>query len=256
MTQPVPDSTRLRACWSRGEAAFGAWSVSADPLVAELVAATDTDVVCVDAQHGWADVATLPPLLESMRTLGRVPLVRVRWNDPGQIMRALDAGAAGVIVPMINDAEEASAAAQACRFPPQGIRSWGPLWSARPIATPTQADAEVMCVVMIETADAIANLRDILATPGVDAVYIGPNDLALSCGLGRETYRSSDAVDELLTSVVGAAKDAGKPVGLHCSDVAMARDWQARGADWLTILTDVDVLAAGLTAAVEAARAR
>ncbi|MCE1174457.1 MAG: aldolase/citrate lyase family protein [Propionibacteriales bacterium] len=255
MNQPVPDSARLRACWSRGDAALGAWSVSADPLVAELVAATATDVVCVDAQHGFVDVATLPPVLESMRAVGRVPLVRVRWNDPGQIMRALDAGASGVIVPMINDAEEALAAARACRFPPHGIRSWGPLWSARPIAAPAQADDEVMCVVMIETVDAIANLRDIIATPGVDALYIGPNDLALSCGLGRQTYRTSAAVDELLASVVGAANDAGKPVGLHCSDVEMAREWRDRGVDWLTILTDVDILSTGLTAAVSAARA-
>lgn len=254
MTQPAPDSTRLRTCWSHGDPAFGAWSVCADPLVAELVAASQTDVVCVDAQHGYADVATLPPVLESMRTVGRIPLVRVRWNDPGQIMRALDAGASGVVVPMVNNAAEAAAAAQACRFPPTGIRSWGPLWSARPIAAPEQADAEVMCVVMIETADAVANLEEIIATPGVDALYIGPNDLALSCGLGRQTYRNSTAVDELLTSVVETAKVAGMPVGLHCSDVEMAREWAARGVDWLTILTDVDVLAAGLRSASDAAR--
>ncbi len=256
MNQPVPDSTRLRARWQGGQAAIGAWSVSADPLVAELVAATEADIVCVDAQHGYCDTATLPSLLASMRVAGRVPLVRVRWNDPGQIMRALDAGASGVIVPMVNTAAEALAAAQACRFPPNGTRSWGPLWSARPILTPEQADAEVLCVVMIETAEAVANLDAILATPGVDAIYIGPNDLALSCGFGRQTYRNSAAVNDLLTAVLNAAKAAGMPVGMHCSDVAMAHHWSDRGANWLTALTDVDVLASGLRAAVEAAHQR
>ncbi|MBA3021875.1 aldolase/citrate lyase family protein [Propionicimonas sp.] len=256
MNQPVPDSTRLRARWRDGEAAIGAWSVSADPLVAELVAATEADVVCVDAQHGYSDTATLPGLLASMRVVGRVPLVRVRWNEPGQIMRALDAGACGVVVPMVNNGAEALAAAQACRFPPNGIRSWGPLWSARPILPPEQADAETMCVVMIETAQAVANLAEILATPGVDAVYIGPNDLALSSGFGRQTYRNSEAVDDLLTSVLTAAKAAGMPVGMHCSDAAMAHHWRDRGASWLTALTDMDVLASGLQTAVEAAQQR
>jgi 4-hydroxy-2-oxoheptanedioate aldolase len=254
MNQPLPDSSRLRACWQDGRAAFGGWSVSADPLTAELVAASDADVICVDAQHGYADTATLPRLLESMYAVGRVPVVRVRWNDPGQIMRALDAGASGVVVPMVNTAAEARLAAQSCRFPPTGVRSWGPLWSARPIPAPAEADAAVVCVVMIETAQAVANLTEILATPGLDAIYIGPNDLALSCGFGRATYRSNPDVDALLTSVLAAAKAAGVPVGLHCSDVAMAREWRDRGASWLTTFTDVDVLASGLAATMDAAR--
>lgn len=254
MNQILPDSARLRDCWEHGRAAFGAWSICADPLIAELVAATDVEVVCVDAQHGYADTATLPRLLESMYAVGRAPLVRVRWNDPGQIMRALDAGASGVIVPMLNTAAEALAAARACRFPPNGVRSWGPLWSARPVPTPPEADAAVLCVVMIETAQAVENLAEILATPGIDAIYIGPNDLALSCGFGRATYRSNPEVDALLTSVLTAGTQAGVPVGLHCSDVAMAHEWRDRGANWLTPLTDVDVLARGLAATMEAIR--
>lgn len=254
MTTIIPDSTRLRQCRQAGHAAIGGWSVSADPLVAELIAAADLDVVCVDAQHGYADTATLPPVLSAMRVVGRMPLVRVRWNDPGQIMRALDAGAGGVVVPMIDTAEDALAAAQACRFPPHGIRSWGPLWSARPILQPTQADQQAMCVLMIETAAAVANLDAIMATPGVDALYIGPNDLALSCGFGRATYRDDPAVAELLTSIIDRAHAVDLPVGLHCSDVAMAAEWRDRGADWLTALTDVDILASGLATAVGALR--
>jgi len=252
MTPYVTDASRMRARWASGEAAIGAWSVSADPLVAELVAASDVDVVCIDAQHGYVD--TLPALLQSMRAVGRVPLARVRWNEPGQIMRALDAGACGVIVPMVNTADDAKAAAQACRFPPEGIRSWGPLWTSRPTQDPAEANAQVLCVVMVETAQAVANLPAILSTPGVDAIYIGPNDLALSCGHGRNTYRSSRDVDELLTSVLAAARAAGVPVGVHCSDTDMASEWRQRGASWLTAMTDMDVLAAGLRATTSAVR--
>jgi 4-hydroxy-2-oxoheptanedioate aldolase len=250
----MTDSSRLRGLWQSNEAAIGGWSVSADPLVAELVGAADLDVVCVDAQHGFVATSTLPALLEAMLAVGRVPLVRSRWNDPAQIMRALDAGASGVIVPMINDADEALAAAKACRFPPEGIRSWGPLWSARPILQPAAADEQSMCVVMIETADAVRHLDGILATPGVDALYIGPNDLALSCGFGRATYRTDPGVADLLGSILARAHAAGIPVGVHCSDVAMAAEWRERGADWLTALTDMDVLAQGLAATVGSLR--
>ncbi len=252
MNEYMTDACRMRTRWAAGEAAIGAWSVSADPLVAELVAASDVDVVCIDGQHGYVD--SLPALLQSMRAVGRIPLARVRWNDPGQIMRALDAGACGVIVPMIDTADDARAAAQACRFPPDGIRSWGPLWPARPIQEPAEANAQVLCAVMVETAQAVANLPAILSTPGVDAIYIGPNDLALSCGHGRDTFRSSRAVDELLTSVLADARAADVPVGVHCSDTDMASEWRERGANWLTALTDMDVLAAGLRATTSAMR--
>jgi 2,4-dihydroxyhept-2-ene-1,7-dioic acid aldolase len=242
----MTDARRLRECWAAGATAIGGWSVSADPLVAEVIGAADLDVVCVDAQHGWVDTATLPGLLQAMRAVGRTPLVRPRWNDPGQIMRVLDAGASGVVVPMIDDAAQAAAAASACRFPPEGIRSWGPLWSARGVQSPTQANEAILCVLMVETAGAVANLEQILATPGLDAIYVGPNDLALSCGLGRQTYRTSSEVASLLDRIVVAAHQVGIPVGMHCSDAAMAADWRDRGVDWVTALTDLDVLSSGV----------
>ncbi|WP_159810685.1 HpcH/HpaI aldolase family protein [Cellulomonas citrea] len=254
MTGPRTDTARLREVWAAGGSAVGVWSVLADPVAAEIVGAVDADVVCVDAQHGLSDVATLPTVLQAFAVVGRVPLVRVRWNEPGQIMRALDAGAAGVVVPMVSSAEDAWAAAQACRFPPVGIRSWGPLWGARPVAAPADQDAGVLCVVMVETAGAVANLEEILAVPGVDAIYVGPNDLALSCGYGRATYRTSTQVDELLDHVVQTARAAGVPVGLHCSDLEMAAHWRDRGVSWMTAVTDADLLAAGLRTAVDSLR--
>lgn len=252
---PVDDAARLRACWRRGATAVGLWSVLTDPMVAELVGASDADVVVVDAQHGHADAAWLPVALQGWRSVGRVPVARARWNDPGEIMRVLDAGASGVIVPMVSTAQDAVEAARACRYPPRGIRSWGPLWAARGVPDPTAQDEAVLCVVMIETAEAVANLEEILAVPGVDAVYIGPNDLALSCGYGRASYRTSVAVDELLRRVVATCRERGVPVGLHCSDVEMARTWRDRGVSWVTSGTDADLLAAATRATVTAMRA-
>jgi 4-hydroxy-2-oxoheptanedioate aldolase len=246
------DAERLRTCWTAGRTAIGLWSVLADPVALEIVGAADADVVCVDAQHGLTDVATLPSVLAGLRVVGRVPMVRVRWNEPGQIMRALDAGAAGVVVPMVSTAADAQAAVAACRFPPRGVRSWGPLWGARPVPDPQAQDQAVLCAVMVETADAVANLDQILAVPGLDAVYIGPNDLALSCGLGRATYRTSPEVDALLRRVVEAARAAGVPVGLHCSDVGMAAHWRELGVSWVTAATDADLLGAGLRAELAA----
>src|SRR4051812_40983039 len=122
-------SARLRELWSRDLPAFGLWSSSRDTVVAELVAGAPHDYVCVDLQHGSATFGELPGMLQAMRAAGRAPMVRVPWNEPVGIMRALDTGAIGVIVPMVDNAEEAAAAAAACRFPPTGGRSWGPMWA-------------------------------------------------------------------------------------------------------------------------------
>ena len=121
-------SERIRAAWGGGGAAYGMWSSIPDLSVAELVAGLPYDYVIVDLQHGVATLGDLPVLAQVMRGAGTAPLVRVPANDPTHIMRALDCGAAGVVVPLIGSAEEARAAADPCRFPPAGTRSWGPMW--------------------------------------------------------------------------------------------------------------------------------
>lgn len=237
------DAARLRARWQADEPAFGVWSSLADPVVAEVLAAGDADYVCVDTQHGHVGAGELARTLQAFRAGGRSPLVRVPWNEPAALFRALDAGASGVVVPMVDDADAARAAVEAVRYPPTGRRSWGPMWGdSRPVPTPAEQDAEALCLVMVETAAAVDQLSQILATPGIDAVYIGPNDLALSCGLGRATYRDSADVLDLLCHVVATCREHGVPVGLHCSDAQMAGDWAARGAAMLTTVTDTSAL--------------
>jgi len=243
------DGAHLREVWRRGATAYGVWSVLADAAVGELVAASAFDYVCVDLQHGLASPADLPGLLTGMRAAGRAPLVRPAWNEPAQLMRALDLGACGVVVPMVESADDARRAVAACRYPPAGARSWGPPWgdvradAGRP---PAEQDADALCLVMVETRSAVDALDEILAVPGLDGVYVGPNDLALSCGHGRAGYRDSAAVDALLTDVVDRCRGAGLVVGLHCADPAMGVEWAGRGVGMVTVAQDGTLLRTAL----------
>lgn len=239
-------SRHLRALWGADSPAYGVWSNTADPVVNELLGSIGFDYVCVDLQHGFATAVDLPGVLGGLRQGGAAPLVRVPWNEPAAIMRALDLGAAGVIVPMVNSAADAERAVAACRYAPLGERSWGPTWAdTRPQAawTPGGANEDVLCVVMVETRRALDSLDEILAVPGVDAVYIGPYDLALSCGFGQRTYREDPAVDALLASIVDACRQAGVVSGLHCTNSPeMAVEWAGRGVRMLTAVTDLTLL--------------
>jgi 4-hydroxy-2-oxoheptanedioate aldolase len=228
-------------------------------VVAELLAASDFDYVCVDLQHGLATPGELPAMLQAMRAAGRAPLVRPAWNDPVHVMRALDTGAAGVVVPMVNSAEDAARAVAASRFPPTGIRSWGPMWGdvrADGALPPAEQDTAVLCLVMVETQAAVDALDEIVAVPGIDGVYIGPNDLALSTGHGRGTYRDTPEVDALIQRIIGTCRAAGIAAGLHCSDVEMARHWALHGATMLTAATDSGLLKSAADAAVRVLHGR
>jgi 4-hydroxy-2-oxoheptanedioate aldolase len=245
-------SGRLRELWRHDLPAFGLWSSLPDPTVAELVASTSFDYVCVDLQHGVTSDTALPVLLQAMRAAGRAPAVRVPWNEPASVMRALDTGASAVLVPMVDSADDARRAASACRFPPTGSRSWGPMWSdvrADGALPPAAQDAATTCLVMVETQAGVDALEEIVRVPGVDGVYIGPNDLALGCGHGRATYRDSSDVDALIQHIVDTCRAAGIVAGLHCSDVEMARHWAGRGARMLTAAQDTALLRAAADAA-------
>lgn len=242
-------SAHLRDLWSRDLPAFGVWSVLPDPTVAELLAASAFDYVCLDLQHGVATFSELPEMVRAMRAAGKAPVVRVPWNEPVDIMRAIDTGASAVLVPMVNSAEEAARAASACRFPPTGTRSWGPMWGdlrADGALPPAAQDEAAICLVMVETQAGVEALEEIVRTPGVDGVYVGPNDLALGCGYGRATYRDSSEVDALIQRVVDTCRGAGVVAGLHCSDAEMAVHWAGRGVRLLTAGQETSLLRAAL----------
>lgn len=235
----------MRASRASGEPVYAAWSVLADPLVAEVVASAGVDAVVVDLQHGHAGWDALPGLVRAIRSGGAEPMVRLQWNRPELVMRALDAGVDTVIVPMVESAEQAEAAARASRYPPHGARSWGRLvlpGDADAPRTAEQVNARVRCLVMIETRAGVAALASILAVDGVDGVFVGPHDLALTFGYGGRSYRDCPQADALIGDIVARCVAAGRLAGLYCSDAAMAADWAARGVGLLTVGVDLPLL--------------
>jgi len=176
---------RIKQLWREGKPAVGGFLSIPHCLAAEMMAHTGLDWLCVDMQHGCIDYSDAVPMLTAISTTAVTPLVRVPWNEPSMIMKVLDAGAYGVIVPMVSNRAEAERAVAACRYPPKGIRSNGPNRAVLYAGADYQknADNEVLCIAMIETAEGIEKMDEIISTPGLDAVYIGPTDLALALGL-------------------------------------------------------------------------
>ena len=208
---------RLDQCWKEDRPAFGLWGSIPSPLTAELAAAAGVDYVCVDLQHGGADEERMVAMFTAIEARGAVPLARVLYNEPWQINRVLDLGAAGVIVPLVGSAEDARRAVSGCRYPPHGVRSYGPLRAALTVgsADPERLAAGALCFVMVETRQGLENVEDIAATKGVDGIYIGPSDLSL--GLGREPGHGGDVLEQAITRVREACARAGIVAGMHCN---------------------------------------
>jgi 4-hydroxy-2-oxoheptanedioate aldolase len=203
----VPVSLRERLD-AGGTAAIGLWASIPSALTAEAAALAGPDYLVADQQHGALDPATLMAMLTAIAGAGVPPLVRVARNEPFAIGQALDLGATGVIVPMVESGEEAARAVAACRYAPEGIRSFGALRAG--------ADEPPLCLVMIETRRGLENAAEIAATPGLDGVYIGPSDLALSLGLQPTIRLEHPPVLEALAVVHAACADAGVIAGVHC----------------------------------------
>ncbi len=202
----VPVSLRERL--EAGGPAIGLWASIPSALTAEAAALAGPDYVVADQQHGALDPTTLMAMLQAIAAAGSAPLVRVARNEPFAIGQALDLGAQGVIVPMVESGEEAARAVAACRYAPEGIRSFGALRAG--------AGERPLCLVMIETRAGLERAAEIAATPGLDGVYVGPSDLALSLGLQPTLRLEHPPVLEALAVVHAACADAGVIAGIHC----------------------------------------
>lgn len=224
----------------------GYWIVSDSAAVAERIGRLGYDYVCLDMQHGLIDYATVLRGLTALDASGCAGVVRVPADDAAVIGKVLDAGARGVIVPLVDTAAQAAAAAAACRYPPHGRRSYGPTRSGLRIGPDIRsADAQVACIVMIETAAGLANAEAICRAPGVDAVYVGPNDLALSLGARSPADRDRlPGFEPALTAIRAAARGAGIAVGIHCDDGAEAAKALAAGFTFASVSCDLEHLAA------------
>lgn len=257
----MKDAAYLRKLWGKGQAAVGSWSSIADPMVAEEIARAGWDFCLADFQHGFFGPADGPGVIQGYAAGGVAPIVRTAWKHPDGIMRALDLGACGVLVPMIDSAAEARAAVAAAKFPteqyPDGIRSWGPpLWDVRPeVARKVdEANAASLVLVMIETRGAFAELEEIAAIEGVDGLYIGPNDLALTHGLGQTTYAESAELESMMMRIIEVADAVGKIAGMYCGSDEVAVEWLSRGVKLVNPWVDTAALAMSMRASLTAVR--
>ena len=191
MADIVRENT-IRTIWKQGGAVINGWLGIPSSVAAENMAQAGWDGLTVDMQHGLVDYQTAVTMLQAISTTGTAPMARVAWLEPGIIMKLLDAGAWGIVCPMINTREECETFVGACRYPPRGYRSFGPVratWYCGPDYYKNIND-NVITMAMIETKQAVDNLDDILSVPGLDSIYIGPNDLAISLRL--RTVRRAD----------------------------------------------------------------
>ncbi len=251
MANPNP----LKEAWAERRTAFGLWMTVPGSFGAELISGAGVDYVCVDQQHGVIDFDSMVPMFQAIGAAGAAPITRVVQNDPGQIMKSLDAGALGIIVPLVNDATEAARAVAACRYPPHGIRSYGPVRAAGVIGSrePKDLDSGVLCIVMVETREALERVDEIAATPGLDGIYIGPSDLALSLGLRPTLDVTEDAHVEAVRRIREACHRHDVAAGIQSASGESARGHAEAGFDMVTVATDAALLSAAARREVSAA---
>lgn len=249
----------IRRLWAEGKPVLNGWLSIGNSFTTEIMAAQGYDSLTIDQQHGFLGHDALAPMMQAMRASPVTPMVRVPWLAPGDIMKALDSGALGIICPMINNRAEAEQFVSCMRYPPHGQRSMGPTRAvfAHGADYGTWADREVIALAMIETADGMKNLRDIASTPGLDGVYIGPADLTL--GLTGRKYpvgfdREEPEMVEAIKEVLARSHEAGIKACLHCGTSAYAAQAIGWGFDLVTLLNDVRLLAGAAKAGIDQAR--
>lgn len=236
-----------------GKPAVGVWLSIPSLVSAEALATIGWDWLTLDVEHGCMDYETQQAMFLAIASQGCVPLARIPDNDPVIIKRTLDAGAMGVVVPMVCSAEEAQIAVEACKYPLEGIRSagggrwryaYGPDWQQR-------ANDETLCIVMIEHHSAVERVEEILSVPGVDGCFIGPNDLSWSMGLKG---RRDDAHAQALLRVRDAGRKVGTPVGLHCTSSGEVVERIEQGFQFLACQNDMALLTGCAAAALKEIR--
>lgn len=247
---------RLRAIWRAGGCALNGWLHIPASFATEVMAHQGWDSLTIDMQHGAIDYGAALGMLQAISTTETVPLARVPWNEPGIIMKMLDAGCYGIICPMVNTRAECEAFVSACRYPPAGSRSYGPVRAALYAGDgyAAAANATVVTMAMIETREAVERITDIVTTPGLDAIYIGPSDLGQSLGFGPTVDPTEPAVLAAIDAVLAAAQAHGVVVGMHTASPAYAGSLAAKGMQFVTVGSDARLMAAAASGAVAAFR--
>jgi 4-hydroxy-2-oxoheptanedioate aldolase len=250
-------ANKLKQLWEGGKPAVNGWLAIPSGFSAEVMAQAGWDSVTVDLQHGVQDYQSMVACFQAMQSHPVLPMVRVPWSEPGIVGKVLDAGAYGVICPMVNTADEARAFVSYCRYPPAGKRSNGPIRAGiYGVGTTYQSTAnqEVLCLPMVETQEAVDNLDAILDVPGIDAVYIGPSDLGFSMGLPPVLDREEQVIMDIYGRILEGTRRRGLGACVHCGSPAYAARMIAMGFNLVTISNDSGLMLNAARAAVQAAR--
>jgi 4-hydroxy-2-oxoheptanedioate aldolase len=239
---------KIKQMWREGRWATLGWLSVSHGFTAEVMARQGFDALVVDMQHGTTDMSDVWPMLQAISQTDTVPVVRVPWNDPATIMKALDLGAYAIIVPLVNTAEDAAKAVAACRYPPVGMRSSGPVRAVHYGGSDylAKANDEIIVMAMVETKEGLANLDAICATPGLDAVYIGPSDLAFALGMNPRPDNADPVHMATCDKIRDAAHKHGIKAVMHCASAAFAAGAVKRGFDMVMLTSDLASMIAGV----------
>ncbi len=250
-------ANNVKKRWAEGKAVVNGWLAIPSGFSAEVMAQCGFDSVTVDLQHGVQDYLSMVACFQAMQAHPVTPMVRVPWNEPGIIGKVLDGGAYGVICPMVNTKKEAEAFVAACKYPPLGTRSNGPIRAAMyGEATNYQkvANDETLCIPMIETRSAVKNLEAILDVEGIAGVYIGPSDLGFSYGLVPKLDREEPEILKIYDKVLKECGKRGIFAGIHTGGAAYAARAIGMGFRLVTLSNDSGLLATAAKAAVAETR--
>ena len=247
----------VKTLWDEDLAATAGWLHLGHSFAAELMSAQGFDAVVVDHQHAPYGMDTALELIGAISRSESAPMVRVAWNDPPEIMKFLDAGALGVICPMVGTAQQALDFVGACRYPPLGYRSYGPTRAALIYGADygSSANSAVLTMAMIETAEGLANLDAILETPHLDGIFVGPSDLNQSLGNGAKLDSLEPEFLAILEQIAVKTRAVGKQAGIFCGSAEYAVQMQQLGYRFLVLSSDSRMLAAAARAALETFKA-
>ena len=245
---------KLKQMFKEGKPIINGWLQIPSSFSAEVMAHQGWDSCTIDMQHGVVDYPNALNMLQAISTTNAIPLARVNWNEPGQIMKILDAGCYGIICPMVSNRKEAENFVHACQYPPKGYRSFGPIrasiYGGEDYAK--HANQEILKLAMIETKEALEKLDEILDTPNLDGVYIGPADLSLAVGEepGFDKPENTKAYKEILR-ILEAAKERNLIAGIHNGSVEYAQKMISKGFNLVTVGADQRFMSSGAKAAIE-----
>ncbi|MCP3734018.1 aldolase/citrate lyase family protein [Sphingomonas sp. RP10(2022)] len=240
-----------------GRACYNGWSLIPSPICIEGYAQLGWDSLTIDMQHGWWDYATATSAFMAMQAYGVTPMVRVPWNEPGVLGKVLDAGAQGIICPMVNTVADAQALVRGALYPPIGQRSTGPVRGPLSNAAPGyqgRANDQLLLLPQIETGEAVDNLEAILDVEGISGVYVGPSDLGLSLGLPAVMDQEEERILAIYERVIAACAARGKIASLHNTSPAYAARMVAMGYHLVTVGSDLGFVLHGAGAALAVAR--